>query len=92
MVEFIKAYNEGEDTVFEMSVTAVTVQGAKSRAVMSLLGRRPGEVTALKSVEVAELGAGHVKDHRVMIRMSGGGNIRDMLKIPEAKQMLEDLL
>ena len=92
MVEFIKAYNEGEDTVFELSVTAVTTNGAKSRAIMSLLGRRPGEVTAVQKVEVMPLGTGYLKDHRVLVYLDSRGDIRSRLKIPEARQRLEELL
>lgn len=92
MVEFIKAYDEKDGTVFELSVSAVTVQGAKSRGVMSLLGRRPGEVTAIESIEVMPLGTGYLKDHRVIIKLSSDKDLRSMLKIPEARQRLEELL
>ena len=92
MVEFIKAYDEQNSTIFELSVSAVTVNGAKSRAIMSLLGRRPGEITAVESIEVMPLGTGYLKDHRVIIELSSDEDLRSMLKIPEAKQAIEERL
>jgi len=91
MVKFIKAYNEGEKTVFELSVTALTSSGAKIRASTSLLGRRPGEITSLDDIEVITLDTGRVKDYRVLISLDSSQSLKDKLKIPEARSMFERL-
>lgn len=92
MVKFIKAYNEGEKTVFELSVTALSRRGAKFRASMSLLGRRPSEISSLDNIEVITLDTGRVKDYRVLISLDTSQSLKDKLMIPEARAMLERLL
>lgn len=92
MAEFIKAYSELDSTVFEVSVAAASKPIAKIRGVASLLGRRPARVSAIKEVEVVELGDGVIKDYRVIVHIDNSEDIRDMLKLDEARQFFIDKL
>lgn len=98
MAQFIKAYDEGDGVVFEMAVKGGTEAGAKSRATLSLLGRRPGEVTALQKIWARKMpstnlvGPNVVSEYRVMIKLERGENLRDKLFINSAIDELERLL
>lgn len=92
MAEFIKAYNEEGDTVFELSVTALNKRLAKTRGLSNLLIRHPGQATALKDVKVRGLGDGFVKDYRVIVTISGRGDVRDVTNIDSAARKVQSLL
>ena len=92
MVRFIKAYNEGPDTVFELGVTAAGPSAAKLKGTVALLGRRPGQATAVENIDVMKMGDGILADYRVMVTLSGGESLRDKLRITEAAHALEELL
>lgn len=92
MPEFIKAYNEGGDTIFEMSVKALTEKGATAQGVISLLGRRPAEISAVKEVYAVKISTGLVNEYRVVVTLEDDKSLRDMFKINEAAKRFEELV
>jgi len=92
MVQFIKAYSVGGDTLFELAVKASNRRGAKARAATSLLVRRPGEIPAAEFVDAMSLGDGIVKEYRVVIRIEGDSNVRDIVKLNDALDAFEEFV
>lgn len=93
MARLIKVYNEEDRIVFEIAVVALDRRGAKVRGTLSLIGRRPGETTAIQGIDVEELpGGGVLSEYRVIIKIKKGESIKDKLKMDKAAEALEDLL
>lgn len=92
MVKFIKAYNEGRLTVFELSTKAVRKDMAEGKAVASLLGRRPSQATSVHSVDSVDIGSGIRKEYRVVVKIDPSESVIDRIRISEAADRLRDLL
>lgn len=93
MVKFIKAYSGGPNTIFEVKVTAVNETLAKSRGTIWLFGKTPTGLTSLESVTVDEMpGNGIVREYRVIAEVAGDESLRDMLKVDEVVDAIEDIL
>lgn len=92
MVKLVKAYSDRDEIVFELKVTAVSARGAESRARASFFLRNPGQRTALRKTDVVEMGRGVLKEYRVIFHLDPDENLRNILELDDAMEMLERLL
>lgn len=94
MVRLEGAYTDRDGITFEFSTLAFTAPSAKVKVGMALFGRRPGQITALSDIEVKNFGSGMLSEYRVTIRLDdpSNNNIKSILRLPEARRIVEELL
>lgn len=93
MVRLIKAYNERDETIFELSTFGFSERGAKARVMLAFFGRRPSQITASEGIEVEKMpGSGRLYEHRVIIRLDPSKDIKSKIRMKAAVEKLEELI
>ena len=84
MPRIVKTYNEGRDSIIEVSVFALTDKFAKERARSYVLIRMPlkaGDIKDIDSMLFNEPNRIPGKEYRVMVRLNSSNKIGDLLDI-----------
>ena len=93
MPRLVKAHDERDSTVFEVSLLAISDIGARFKASAYLFGRVPGKIPAVSNVETMGLSTGGVVgEYRVMITVDDEGEIRDILRLDNIRDDIERFL
>jgi len=92
MVQFIKAYNEGESTVFEYSCIGVSERVAKSKCLTSLLARMPAQASGVENVSAHKMGGGTISEYRVEITITPSKDIKHRIGLSGVVSRIEELL
>lgn len=93
MPRFIKAHDNPDSTTFEFAVTSRNPRRARTRATLTLLGRMPGQATAVRGVDVVSLEeSGFLNHYRVSIEIKDSADLKSILRLDKALRAVEDTL
>jgi len=80
MVRFINTFQDGDEIVVEVAISAISKRAAKVRGTTWILNNTPATITSINNIRVIDdLADGGIDEYRVVVRFDNTESVRNKI-------------